>query len=48
MLTSLDEYFFDYNFQWLNLAWQFESCVAVCSRSSWAWQLLEDVFHKVG
>jgi len=20
---------FDYNFQWLNLAWQFESCVAV-------------------
>jgi len=30
MLTSLDEYFFDYNFQWMNLASQFESCVAVC------------------
>jgi len=26
--------FFDYNFQRLNLGWQFESCVTVCSRSS--------------
>ena len=32
-VTSLDK-FFDYNFQRLNLGWQFESCVAVCSRSS--------------
>ena len=28
------EVFFDYKFQRLNLGWQFESCVAVCSRSS--------------
>ena len=26
--------FLDYNFQRLNLGWQFEYCVAVCSRSS--------------
>jgi len=31
---------FNYNFHCLNLAWQFESCVAVCSRSSTAWQFL--------
>ena len=48
MLTSLDKYCFDYNFQWLNLGWQFESCVAVCSRSSWEWRFIEDIFHKVG
>jgi len=47
MLTSLDEYFFKYNFQWMNPASQFESCMAVCSRSSWAWQFLEHIFHKV-
>jgi len=35
-VTSLDKYFFDYSFQRLNLGWQFKSCVAVCSRSSWA------------
>jgi len=40
--------FFRYNFQQLNLGWQFESCVAVCSRSSWEWRFLEDIFHKVG
>ena len=34
---------FDYNFQWMTLASQFESCVAVCSRSSWAWQFLEHI-----
>jgi len=32
MLTLLDKHFFDYNFHRLNLGWQFESCVAVCSR----------------
>jgi len=48
MLPSLDKYFFDYNFQRLNLGWQFESCVADCSRSSWEWRFLEDIFHKVG
>jgi len=39
--------FFKYNFQWMNPASQFESCMAVCSRSSWAWQFLEHIFHKV-
>jgi len=42
-------FFFDYNFQRLNhLGWQFESCVAVCSCSSWEWWFLEYIFHKVG
>jgi len=40
MLTLLDNYFLDYNFQRLNLGWQFEFCVAVCSRSCWAWWFL--------
>jgi len=35
--------FLDNNFQSLNLA-----CVVVCSCSSWAWQFLEDILHKVG
>jgi len=30
---SFTQVFFNYNFQWMNLAWQFESCVAVCSRT---------------
>jgi len=47
MLTSLDKYLFDYNFQQLNLGLQFESCVAVCSCSSWEWRFLEDIFQKV-
>jgi len=39
---------FDCNyFQSMNFAWQFEYCVAVCSRSSWAWRFLEHVCHKV-
>jgi len=43
MLTSLDEYFFDYSFEWLNLAWQFASC------SSWEWRFLEHrSFTKYG
>ena len=37
--------FFDDNFRQLNLEWQFESCVAVCSRSSWAWRFLEDITY---
>jgi len=37
MLTLLDK-FFDYIFQR-----QFESCMAVCSHSSWAWRFLEDI-----
>jgi len=32
----------------MNLALHFESCVAVCSRSSWSWRFLEHIFHKVG
>jgi len=41
MLTLLDKYF-----QWLNLAWQFQSCAAVCSEFL-SRQFLEDIFHKV-
>jgi len=40
--------FVDYNFQRLNLGWQFESCVSVCSRSCSERRFLEDIFHKVG
>jgi len=42
MLTSLWQVFFDYNyFKRLNLALKFTCCVAVASRSSWAWWFLE-------
>ena len=37
--------FFDYNFQWMNLASQFESCTAVCSRSSWALRFLGHILQ---
>jgi len=37
-ITSSDEYFFNYNFQWLNLAWQFESCMV-------PWQFVHTVLE---
>jgi len=40
--------FFDYNFQRLNVGWQFESCVAACSCSSSERRFLEGILHKVG
>jgi len=40
---------FDYNFDRLNLAWQFESRVAVCLLSFWAWRIsCTQIFHKIG
>jgi len=42
---------YDYDFQWLNLAWQFESCVAVFFHAVLEHgdlRFLEDIFHKVG
>jgi len=35
----------DYNFQWMNLAWHFESCMTVCSRSSWAMSMAVSWTH---
>ena len=46
--TIRDEYFLDYNFQLMNFASQFESCVAVYSRSSLARRFLEHIFPKLG
>jgi len=38
--------FLDYNFQWMTLAWQLESCMSVCSCSSWKLQFLEHISQR--